>query len=126
MPELVIALLTLLGKSMSSMGINACPLCLEKPRQIDDLKDENRRPKEALRRKERKEEEGIFGSSTPSSKKPIKGNTEKKESKARGARPGHKGRGRKGHSDIPPDRILHVEAEFDRCPECGGPLENKG
>jgi transposase len=126
MPELAIALVTLLGKGLSSMGVNACSLCLEKQRQIDDLKDENRRLKEVLRRKERKEEDGIFGSSTPSSKKPIKGNTEKKESKPRGARPGHKGHGRKGHSDIPPDRILDVEAEFDRCPECGGPLENKG
>jgi transposase len=108
------------------MGVNNCPLCLEKQRQIDDLKDENRRLKEALRRRERREEDGFFGSSTPSSKKPIKGNTEKKESKAKGARPGHKGHGRKGHSEIPPDRILDVEEQLGRCPQCGGPLENKG
>jgi transposase len=108
------------------MGVNTCPLCLEKQRQIDDLKDENRRLKEVLRRRERKEEDGFFGSSTPSSKKPIKRNTEKNESKPKGARPGHKGHGRKGHSKIPPDRIVDVEAEFERCPECGGSLENKG
>ena len=114
------------GKVLSSMGVNRCPLCLEKQRQIDDLTDENRRLKEALRRRGRREEDGFFGSSTPSSKKPIKANTEKKEIKAKGARPGHKGHGRKGHSEIPPDRILDVEEQWERCPECGGPLENKG
>jgi transposase len=115
-----------LGKGLSSMGVNTCPLCLEKQRRIDGLKDENRRLKEALRRRERNEKDGFFGSSTPSSKKPIKGNTESGEGKPKGARPGHKGHGRKGHSEIPPDRMVNVEAEFERCPQCGGALENKG
>ncbi len=108
------------------MGVNTCPLCLEKQRRIDDLKDENRRLKEALHRRERKEEDGFFGSSTPSSKKPVKANTEKKEGKPKGARPGHEGHARKAHSEIPSDRIVEVEAQFERCPDCGGPLENKG
>jgi transposase len=99
---------------------------LEKQRRIDDLKDENRRLREALRRRKRKEEDGFFGSSTPSSKKPIKGNTERKDIKVKGARPGHKGHGRKGHSEIPPDRIVDIQEQLERCPQCGGPLENKG
>ena len=48
-----------------------CPACLEKQREIDELKDEVRRLKDLLRRQERSAAEGPFGSSTPSSKVQI-------------------------------------------------------
>lgn len=78
------------------MGINNCPLCLEKQRRIDDLKEEVKGLKRALRRRERKDEEGFFGSSTPSSKKPVKANVEKQERKPKGARQGMREMGAKG------------------------------
>jgi transposase len=62
-------------------------------------------------------EDGVFGSSTPSSKIPIKPNAKDKEKKPKGARLGHKGSGRKIHEDEI-DRIIEVEAP-EVCPECG-------
>jgi hypothetical protein len=45
---------------------------LKKQQQIDRLREENARLKERLRYQERNAREGAFGSSTPSSKIPIK------------------------------------------------------
>jgi len=56
--------------------INDCPLCLEKQREIDRLKEENGLLKRQLSYRERKDKEGFFGSSTPSSQQPVKANTE--------------------------------------------------
>jgi hypothetical protein len=108
------------------MRINSCPLCLDKQREIDDLREENRRLRAELHREKRKMEDGAFGSSTPSSKLPIKPNSEEKEKKPKGARPGHKGNGRKSHKDESADKIVEVEPEFEVCPECGFALEKKG
>lgn len=108
------------------MAINACPLCLDKQREIDDLKEENSSLRAALRREQRKMEDGAFGSSTPSSKIPIKPNTEEREKKPKGARLGHPGNGRKSHEAESADRIVDVQSDMDLCPECGGPLEKKG
>jgi transposase len=107
------------------MGINGCPVCLEKQRRIDALEEENKGLKAKLSYQERKMQDGPFGSSTPSSKIPIKPNTGSKEKKPRGGRPGHKGNGRKSHDEAV-DRTVDVEPTSDKCPECGGPLENKG
>ncbi len=68
------------------MAINDCPLCLEKQREIDDLREENMSLRAALRREQRKMEDGEFGSSTPSSKIPIKPNSQEIEKKPKGAR----------------------------------------
>jgi transposase len=108
------------------MAINSCPVCLEKQREIDDLKEEVKRLRVELRREQRKMEDGPFGSSTPSSKIPIKASTGEKEKKPKGARPGHKGNGRKSHEDESVDKVVEVESEFELCPECGFPLEKKG
>ena len=108
------------------MAINACPLCLEKQREIDDLKEENRRLRTVLRHERRKREEGAFGSSTPSSKIPIKPNARDEEKKPKGARLGHPGNGRKDLNKEPVDDIIEVEAQVEICPQCGIPLENKG
>lgn len=108
------------------MGVNGCPMCLSKQRRIDALEEEVKRLKAKVKYQERKQEEGFFGSSTPSSKRPVKPNSEHRDSKPRGARPGHKGVGRKSHEDGESDRIVDVNAETETCPECGGLLEKKG
>jgi len=108
------------------MGINGCPVCLEKQRRIDELEDEVKRLRAKIGRQVRKEQDGFFGSSTPSSKKPVKPNSEQKEKKARGAKHGHNGVGRRGHADGRIDRKVVVEPESEMCPECGNPLEKKG
>lgn len=57
-------------------GVNLCEGCLEKQRAIDRLREEVQRLKAQLNQRQRKQQEGIFGSSTPSSLKPIKANSD--------------------------------------------------
>jgi transposase len=95
------------------MPLNNCPLFLEKQRRIDELEDEVKSLRAVLGREQRKMEDGFFGSSTPSSKKPFKKATDKREEKPRGARPGHK-----GHGDGE-DRTEDVFPVSETCPECG-------
>jgi transposase len=100
-----------------------CPACLEKQRQIDDLKDEVRRLKDLLRRQERSAAEGPFGSSTPSSKVPFKPSApEERQARRGGARPGHAGHGR---AAVPPEEAdrREVVPPPSECPHCGGRLE---
>lgn len=105
---------------------NDCPFCLEKQREIDRLKEENVLLKQRLSYRERKDKEGFFGSSTPSSQQPVKANTEDVK-KPRGAKIGHKGFGRKGFSVLEADRVERVDAGVgEECPFCGGRLEDKG
>lgn len=108
------------------MVINSCQRCLDKQRRIDDLEDEVKRLKQKLRIRERRDEEGFFGPSTPSSKIPVKPNTEKQEKKRIGARPGHKGNGRKSHKEQNADRIVDVAPESEFCPVCAHALQKKG
>ena len=104
--------------------INNCPLCLEKQRQIDRLKEEIVLLKKRLSYRERTE--GLFGSSTPSSQVPIKANTANAK-KPRGAKVGHRGFGRKAFSVSEADRVERVDTIVgDVCPLCGGLLEDKG
>jgi len=108
--------------------INACPECLKKQRQIDALKEENQRLKQKLRYRERKDKEGFFGSSTPSSKIPLKPNRPEKEGrKPKGARPGHFGRGRPGPDLVQGKQFNAVVPSLgDLCPQCGSPFVDKG
>jgi len=108
--------------------INYCPGCFEKQRKIDELTEEIKSLKAKLRYLERKEQEGYFGSSTPSSQVPLKTNTPKQnQGKQGGAKPGHRGHGRQTFDESEADRVVRVESEVgDRCPQCGGPLEDKG
>ena len=108
------------------MAINGCPVCLDKQRRIDELEEQLKGLQAKLRYQERKELDGPFGSSTPSSKLPVKPNAEQKEKKPKGARPGHKGAGRKSHDEQAVDRTVEVGPTSQMCPECGGPLEKKG
>jgi len=106
--------------------VNDCPFCLEKQREIDRLKEENVLLRQRLSYRERKDKEGFFGSSTPSSQQPVKANTEDVK-KPRGAKIGHKGFGRKGFSVSDADRVERVDTIVGEvCPFCGGCLEDKG
>lgn len=108
--------------------INGCPECLKKQRQIDALQEENQRLKQKLRYQERKAQEGFFGSSTSSSKIPLKPNQPVKEGrKPKGARPGHLGKGRPGPDRIQGERRGTVVPSIgDLCPQCGSPFVDKG
>jgi transposase len=96
-----------------------CKGCFEKQLKIDALIEENKQLKTQLRYRERKEEEGFFGASTPSSKLPIKATTpEENRAKKGGARIGHEGHGRKSHET---ETVIFIEGPAV-CPECGGEL----
>ena len=53
-----------------TLALNNCPLCLDKQRRIDELKDEVKSLRAVLGREQRRMEDGFFGLSTHSSKKP--------------------------------------------------------
>jgi transposase len=108
------------------MKLVYCPGCFEKQRRIDELEEEVRRLKAQLRYQQRTAAEGPFGSSTPSSKIPVKPNSlEERQEKRGGARPGHEGHGRQAVEAKEADRVEVMEVE-GACPCCGGKLEDKG
>lgn len=77
-----------------------CEECFKKQRKIDELEEKIVWLKAKLKRQERTAKEGLFGSSTPSSKKPIKPNTnDDGKKRSGGGRPGHKGHGRSSISE---------------------------
>lgn len=108
--------------------INYCKGCFEKQCKIDELTEEVKRLKSKLNYLERREKEGYFGSSTPSSQVPLKANAANdNQGKRGGAKPGHRGHGRQTFDKSGADRVIRVQSELgDRCPRCGGPLEDKG
>ena len=99
---------------------------MKKQQEIDRLREENAQLKGRLRYQERTAKEGFFGSSTPSSKVPVKPSAPPEQApRFGGAKPGHVGHGR--HT-IPPaqaDRVERISAP-ERCPECGRVLQAKG
>jgi transposase len=110
------------------MNRSFCEGCFEKQQRIDQLTEENGRLMQALNYRQRREKEGFFGSSTPSSKVPVKANTSPDhEKKKRGAKPGHEGHGRKRFDAAEADQVVEMESEVgETCPDCGGALQNKG
>lgn len=105
--------------------VNNCDGCLQKQRKIDQLLEEVQRLKAKLRYQERKDKEGFFGSSTPSSQLPLKANTDQENRNHKGgARPGHKGHGRSAHSQETADEIIPIDVG-EICPDCGGRLKLK-
>jgi ssDNA-binding Zn-finger/Zn-ribbon topoisomerase 1 len=101
--------------------------CFRKQQRLDRLEEENRRLKEKLRYEEKKAHDGFFGASTPSSKLPVKANTEVPlEKKPRGGRIGHEGYGRSGGDVESADRVIQIPPETGGvCPSCGGKLHLK-
>jgi len=105
-----------------------CEACFEKQLKIEALTDEITRLKAKLKYLERKEQEGYFGSSTPSSKVPLKANAPaENQRKQGGLKKGHPGHGRQGFDESQADHIVQLDSEIgNRCPQCGGPLEHRG
>ena len=109
------------------MSVNPCQQCLEKQRRIDRLEEEVRSLKQKLSYRDRQAEQGPFGSSTPSARKPFKTNTaEEQQAKKGGARLQHVGHGRRAVDPASADRIETVMLSTTLCPYCAGPLEEKG
>lgn len=103
-----------------------CKQCLEKQRKIDELQEEIARLKAKLRYQERTAKEGLFGSSTPSSKLPVKPNSSTDHQHNRGGgKPGHKGHGRSSICKQEADSVETISLP-DTCPDCGAVLEHKG
>jgi transposase len=99
-----------------------CKACIEKDLKIAKLEETVKGLQAQLRYRERKEAEGAFGLSTPSSKEPFKENaSEEKTNKKGGAVRGHKGHGRKSLTEEAADLVIDKDAGHV-CPECGTPL----
>ena len=99
-------------------AVNACQGCLEKQREIDRLKEEIQRLRVKLSAKKRKDKDGFFGSSTPSSQLPVKANACPEQTLQRGgAKPGHPGAGRQKHPPEEVDCVREIEVA-PRCPDC--------
>lgn len=82
--------------------------------------------KSKLRYQARTASEGFFGSSTPSSKIPVKANSlEENQARKGGAKTGHKGHGRKVLTSENAGRVIHVRLP-KICPDCGTTLKNRG
>ncbi|MHA2064207.1 MAG: IS66 family transposase [Candidatus Thorarchaeota archaeon] len=103
-----------------------CKGCLEKQQKINELEQEVAYLNDKLRRQKRAAQEGFFGSSTPSSKVPVKPNTSTKHQRNRGGgKPGHKGHGRSSICEQDADNVERVGVD-NVCPDCGSDLEEKG
>jgi transposase len=103
-----------------------CKECLNKQQKINDLEEEIVSLKSRLHHQERTAKEGFFGSSTPSSKIPVKPNSRKEHPRNRGgAKPAHKGHGRTSISEEEADKVEKIPIG-NVCPDCGSPLEDKG
>jgi transposase len=113
-------------KKLDDKMINTCSECLAKQQPIDGLVEKIRSLESKLRYRKKQLEEGYFGSSTPSSKIPVKKDTSQdKPRKPKGAKNGHTGHGRKGVSPEEADQVVRIPAE-EWCPDCGHVLESKG
>ena len=103
-----------------------CRGCLNKQRQIDDLKEEIVRLKAKLRHQERTAKEGFFGSSTPSSKVHLKPNTlAERQARRGGAKRGHRGHGRQSVPEPAAHRVERIPVN-PLCPDCACALRDRG
>ena len=103
-----------------------CKQCLEKQQRINELEEEIAILKVRLRHQERTAKEGFFGSSTPSSKVPVKSNSSPKlQHHQDGGKTGHKGYGRQQIYAEDADSVERITLG-NTCPDCGTVLEQKG
>lgn len=103
-----------------------CKQCLQKQQKINELQEEIACLKDKLRYQQRTTQEGFFGSSTPSSKLPVKSNSSTEHQRNRGGgKPGHKGHGRESFCEQDADQVQRL-CIGNVCPDCGSALEGKG
>jgi len=103
-----------------------CKECFKKQQKINELEEKIVLLKKKLRYQERTAKEGFFGSSTPSSKVPVKPNSSTKHRRNRGGgKPGHKGHGRSSVCEEDADKVQRLTIG-NICPDCGSDLEEKG
>jgi len=103
-----------------------CKECLNKQQTINELEEEISSLKSKLHYQERTAKEGVFGSSTPSSKIPVKPNSPKAHQRNRGGgKVGHKGHGRASICEEDADKVEKIPIG-NVCPDCGSTLEQKG
>jgi len=103
-----------------------CKGCLKKQKKIEELEEEIACLKDKLSCQRRTAKEGFFGSSTPSSKIPVKPNSSTRHQRNRGGgKPGHKGHGRSSVCEQDADYVERIGID-DVCPDCGNALEEKG
>lgn len=101
-----------------------CPQCVKLQEEIKWLREEKHRLEAQLRYQQRKIDEGYFGSSTPSSKKPFKIRVNAAHHNG-GARQGHQGHGRAAISAQEADAMLPIDTAHV-CPDCHVPLVSLG
>jgi len=107
------------------MALLYCPECLKKQQEINRLQERIRHLEAKLRYRQRQAQEGPFGSSTPSSKIPIKPSAlPERQARKGGAKPGHPGHGRRRLEAAAADRVQDVPAP-ECCPRCGRELQRK-
>lgn len=107
------------------MAIYYCPDCFKKQQEINRLKDRIAHLEGKLKLRQRQAKEGPFGSSTPSSKMPIKPSSlPERQARKGGAKAGHAGHGRRPVEAAVADRVVEVPAPA-HCPQCGGHLAPK-
>ena len=115
-----------LASDLPNKARRTCRGCIEKQLKIDRQQDEVKSLRRKLNYRDKKSKDGYFGSSTPSSKIPVKANSGKgKKKKKSGAKPGHKGHGRRGFTRREADRLIPVPVENKSC-ACGGTLHSRG
>jgi len=98
---------------------NICAECIKKQEEIYRLREEVKRLKAQVRHQDRQITEGYFGSSTPSSRKPVKKNSARDGARKNrgGAKVGHKGNGRRSVPAEQADRVEEVKVGCS-CPKC--------
>ena len=107
------------------MSWQYCTECLKKQQKINRLEDENRQLKATLKYQKQRQKDGFFGSSTPSSKVPVKSSSlPERQERTGGAKSGHPGHGRQKLASAQADQIDVVETP-SQCPECGGIMDLK-
>jgi transposase len=103
-----------------------CKECLKKQQKINELEEEIDSLKDKLRYQDRTAQEGFFGSSTSSSRLPVKPNSRKGQQRNRGGgKVGHKGHGRPSICEQDADKVERI-CIANVCPDCGNALEEKG
>lgn len=103
-----------------------CKQCFNKQQTINELEEEISSLKNKLHYQQRSAKEGFFGSSTPSSKLPVKPNSSTGHQRNRGGgKLGHQGHGRASICEEDADNVEKIRIG-NTCPDCGTTLEDKG